>query len=145
MKSKARALLIALVVANFLSAVQSTRALTIIGHRITGIIQKVDAGSREAELLPSGHSKPVRFTWDRETRFITNRQLANATMLRAGALVKEVIILSGSLHQAEVHDPIISPSGTGYGQIIAFSGGKISRLTLRESQFRDPESPLKVS
>jgi hypothetical protein len=159
MKSKARALLIALVVANFLSAVQSTRALTIIGHRITGIIQKVDAGSREAEFLPSGHSKPVRFTWDRETRFITNRQLANATMLRAGALVeitcfwpffgktyvKEVIILSGSLHQAEVHDPIISPSGTGYGQIIAFSGGKISRLTLRESQFRDPESPLKVS
>jgi hypothetical protein len=129
MKSKARSLLVALVVASFLSTVQSTRALTIIGHRITGIIQKVDAGTREAELLSSGNSKRLRFTWDRETRFITNRQLATATMLRPGALVeitcfspffgeiyvKKVTLLSGSLHQTNVHDPVISPSGTGYG------------------------------
>jgi hypothetical protein len=148
-----------MVVANFLSTVPSTLALTIIGHRITGIIQKVDAGTREAELLPSGNSKPLRFTWDRETRFITNRLLADATILRPGALVeitcffpffgqtyvKKVTLLSGLIHQAGVHQPITSPSRINCGLIIVSQDGRISRLTLGASQIRDPESPLKIS
>jgi hypothetical protein len=155
---KARALLIAVVVANFLSALPSTLALTIIGHRITGIIQKVDAGTREAELLAAGTSKPVRFTWDRETRFITKRQIADATMLRPGALVeitcfspffgqtyvKKVTFISVSFQQGGILDPAISLSGISYGLIMASEDGKISRLTVGDSRLSDPDS-LKIS
>ena len=112
---KTRHLLIALIIANLVNTVPPILAISIIRRHITGIIQKVYAQTREAELLPSGKAKPLRFTWDRQTKFITCLQVADAAMLRPGALVEiicyrpffgdtnvtKVTLLSGSLHLTE--------------------------------------------
>ena len=104
-----------MIIANLVNTVPPILAISIIRRHITGIIQKVYAQTREAELLPSGKAKPLRFTWDRQTKFITCLQVADAAMLRPGALVEiicnhpffgdtyvtKVTLLSGSLHLTE--------------------------------------------
>jgi hypothetical protein len=81
-------LLIALVVANLVSTASPTLALSIRGRHIKGIIQKVDAQAREAELLQPGKAKGLRFTWDKQTKFVAGLQFVDAAMLRPGASVE---------------------------------------------------------
>jgi hypothetical protein len=85
---KTRHLLVALVVANQLTTAPPTLALSIMGHQIKGIVRKVDVETREAELFPAGKTKPLRFTWDSQTKFVTGLQRADASILRPGALVE---------------------------------------------------------
>ncbi len=112
---RTRNLLIPLVIINLVCPAPPTLALSIRGRHVTGIIQKVDAQAREAELLPPGKAKPLRFTWDRQTQFVPGLQFVDAAMLRPGALVEiicyhpffgdtyvtKVTLLSRSLHQTE--------------------------------------------
>lgn len=112
---RTRNLLIPLVIINLICPAPPTLALSIRGRHVIGIIQKVDAQAREAELLPTGRAKPLRFTWDRQTQFVPGLQFVDPAMLRPGALVEitcyhpffgdtyvtKVTLLSGSLHQTE--------------------------------------------
>jgi hypothetical protein len=77
-----------LIIANLVNTVPPILAISIMRRHITGIIQKVDAQTQEAELLQSGKAKPLRFTWDSQTKFITRLEVADAAMLRPGALVE---------------------------------------------------------
>jgi hypothetical protein len=116
-------LLIALVIANLVSTAPPTLALSIRGRHIKGIIQKVDAQAREAELLQPGKAKPLRFTWDKQTEFVAGVQFVDAAMLRPGASVEiicyhpffgdtyatKVTLLSGSLHHGLVPEQLRLP------------------------------------
>jgi hypothetical protein len=111
---RTRNLLIPLVVLNLVCPAPPTLALSIKGRHVIGIIRKVDAQAREAELLPTDRAKPLRFTWDRQTQFVPGR-FVDPAMLRPGALVeiscyhpffgdtyaRKVKLLSGSLQQTE--------------------------------------------
>jgi hypothetical protein len=104
-----------LVVANLVSTASPTLALSIRGRHIKGIIQKVDAQEGDAELLQPGKAKRLRFTWDKQTKFVADLQFVDAAMLRSGASVEiiyyhpffgdpyvtKVRLLSVSLHQTE--------------------------------------------
>jgi hypothetical protein len=119
-------LLIALVVANLVSTASPTFAFSIRGRQIKGIIQKVDAQARDAELLQPGKAKPLRFTWDQQTKVIADLQFVDAAMLRPGASVEiiyyhpffgdpyvtKVTLLSVSLQQTEKTHVKISRQGT---------------------------------
>jgi hypothetical protein len=63
-------------------------AFSIRGRHIKGIIQKVDAQAREAELLQPDKAKGLRFTWDKQTKFVAGLQFVDAAMLRPRASVE---------------------------------------------------------
>jgi hypothetical protein len=81
-----RPLLFALLVVQLVSTAPQTLALSIVGRHMKGIVQLVDADAKEAELWRPG-KQALRFTWDRQTKFITCRQIADAAILRPGVLV----------------------------------------------------------
>jgi len=77
-------------IAILLSVAPPSFALSIRGRHLIGIIQKVNTEAREAELLPLGKAKPLRFTWDRQTRFVANQHFVDAAILTSGARVEVV-------------------------------------------------------
>jgi hypothetical protein len=85
-------LLILFIAATLMSVAPRSFATSARGQRLAGTIQKVNAPAREAELLPFGKAKPLRFTWDKQTRFVADRHFVDATILRAGARVEVVSI-----------------------------------------------------
>jgi hypothetical protein len=87
---KAGYLFVALVVANLVSTEAPTQAFSVKGRHVVGFIQNVDAQAREAELVQPGKPKPLRFTWDQQTKFLTRLQLCDARVLRPGVLVEIV-------------------------------------------------------
>jgi hypothetical protein len=76
------------VVAILMSVAPLSFALSIPGRHVVGIIQEVNAQAREAELLQPGKAKPLRFTWDNQTRFIANQHFVDAAILSSGARVE---------------------------------------------------------
>ena len=60
------------VVAVLVNVVPTSFALSTAGRHTIGIIQKVNAQAREAELLELGKEKSLKFTWDKNTRFLAN-------------------------------------------------------------------------
>jgi hypothetical protein len=85
-------LLIVFVAATLMSVAPPSLGTPIRGQRLVGIIQKVNAQTREAELLELGEAKSLRFTWDKQTRFVANQRFVDAAILRAGARVEVVSI-----------------------------------------------------
>jgi hypothetical protein len=81
-------LLVALVVASLVGTASPTLAIATMGRHVKGMIQKVDAQAQDAELLQPGKIKTLRFTWDRQTKFVANLRLADAAILRLGASVE---------------------------------------------------------
>jgi hypothetical protein len=78
------------VVAVLVNVVPTSFALSTAGRHTIGIIQKVNAQAREAELLELGKEKPLKFTWDKNTRFLANQHFVDATILSSGARVEVV-------------------------------------------------------
>ena len=67
-------------------------ALSIRGRHLVGIIQNVNSLARDAELLQPGKENPLRFTWDKQTRFVANQHFVDAAILSSGARVEVVCI-----------------------------------------------------
>jgi ABC-type protease/lipase transport system fused ATPase/permease subunit len=78
------------VVAVLVNVVPTSVALSTAGRHTIGIIQKVNAQAREAELLELGKEKSLKFTWDKHTRFLANQHFVDATILSSGARVEVV-------------------------------------------------------
>jgi hypothetical protein len=73
---------------------------------ILGIIQNVNALAREAELLQPDKENPLRFTWDKQTRFVANQHFVDAAILSSGARVRSGLyptILRESLRDSTPH------------------------------------------
>jgi Cu/Ag efflux protein CusF len=61
------------------------------GTHITGTIQKVDASTREVELLQEDTRTPITFVWNRLTTFVTGTSMADAAILKKGARVEIIL------------------------------------------------------
>lgn len=84
---KTKPLLIALLLTFFVSLAPPASALTPRGHPITGTIQKVDAQTREVEMLREDKGMLIIFTWSNRTSFVASAQMTDATILKKGAHV----------------------------------------------------------
>jgi hypothetical protein len=80
------------VVAILVSVASPSFALSIRGRHLVGIIQNVNALARDAELLQPGKENPLRFTWDKQTRFVANQHFVDAAILSSGARVEVICI-----------------------------------------------------
>jgi hypothetical protein len=92
LKVKPIGLLAISVLAILMSVASPSIAHSIGARHLVGIIQYVNAHAREAELLQPGKAKPLRFTWDKETRFIADQHLIDAVILSSGVRVEVVYI-----------------------------------------------------
>jgi hypothetical protein len=89
---KTFSVLIISVIAILLSVAPPCLALSTTGRHLIGIIQNVNVQAREAELLRSGNAKPLKLTWDKQTRFIANQRFVNLSILSSGAHVEVVCL-----------------------------------------------------
>jgi hypothetical protein len=89
---KTVSLLVISVVAILMSVAPPSFAFSVRGRHLVGIVQNVNAQAREAELRQPGKVKPLRFTWDKQTRFIANQDFVDAAILSSGARVEVVCI-----------------------------------------------------
>ena len=92
LKVKKIGLLAISVLAILMSVASPSFAHSIGARHLVGIIQYVNAHAREAELLPPDKAKPLRFKWDKQTRFVANQQLVDAVILSSGVRVEVVYI-----------------------------------------------------
>jgi hypothetical protein len=89
---KTACLLLISAIATFVSIASPSFALSVKGWHLVGIIQNVNALAREAELLQPGKENPLRFTWDKQTRFVAKQHFVEAAILSSGARVEVVYI-----------------------------------------------------
>jgi len=89
---KTLSLLVICVVAILVSGAPPSFALLTMGRHLVGTIQSVNAQAREAKLLQMGKEQSLRFTWDKQTRFIADQHFVDAAMLTIGARVEVVCI-----------------------------------------------------
>lgn len=82
--------LFAILFAFLVSLSAPAAAITPHGRRVTGTIQKVDASTREVELLQKDTRMPVAFVWNRLTTFVTGTSMADAAILKKGARVEVI-------------------------------------------------------
>lgn len=60
------------------------------GRRISGIVQKTNAQTRETEILRTDNGEPLGFVWISRTIFLANAQVVNAAILEPGAKVEVI-------------------------------------------------------
>ena len=60
------------------------------GRPISGIVQKTNARTREAEILRTDTGAPLRFVWISRTIFVANVQIVDAAILEPGAKVEVI-------------------------------------------------------
>ena len=87
---KTVSVLVISVIGILVSVAPPSFALSTMGRHLIGIIQEVNAQAREAELLQPGKAKPLRFTWDKQTRFVANQHFVDAAILSPGARVEVI-------------------------------------------------------
>ena len=87
---KTFSVLVVAILALLVSIASPSFGISTMGRHVVGVIQEVNAQAREAELLQAGKAKPLRFTWDDQTRFVANQHFVDATILNPGARVEVV-------------------------------------------------------
>ena len=60
------------------------------GRHISGIVQMTNIQTREVVMLRTDTGVPLSFVWIGRTIFVVNRQLADAAILKKGAMVEVV-------------------------------------------------------
>jgi hypothetical protein len=60
------------------------------GRSISGIVQKTNAPTREAEIVRSDTGTPLSFVWISRTIFVANAEVVNAAILEPGAKVEVI-------------------------------------------------------
>lgn len=78
---KTFSLLLAVATVLWTGGVTSALARTPSNRYIDGVILRVDRQAREAEILPTGKTGSLKFTWARWAKFVKNGQEADASFL----------------------------------------------------------------
>ena len=83
-------ILFALVLAVIVSIPTPASARAPRGRPISGIVQKTNAATREAEIVRTDTGALLRFVWISRTIFVANMQVADAAILELGAKVEVI-------------------------------------------------------
>ena len=87
---KIHRLLFALALAGIVGIPTPAAARTPRGRPISGIGQKTNEPTREAEILRADTGEPISFVWINRTTFMANLQTVNAAILKQGAGVEVI-------------------------------------------------------